>query len=194
MTPESRNDLRLTAIVVVVSSKSRTRSSFAARKCARKRIARRLSVTVASSGATGSPGFASRFMRVSRGTSSAGIGTARWPRSVFDSTGAPIPLPEQDRSRWDPEAIAEGTAMLEGALGAGTPGPFQIEAAISALHCRARAAAETDWKQIAELYALLEQARPSPAVRVNRSFAVARAYGALDGLALLETDDVTGSA
>jgi RNA polymerase sigma-70 factor (ECF subfamily) len=105
-----------------------------------------------------------------------------------DPAGAPVPLPEQDRARWDADAIAEGTALLDVALRVGAPGPLQIEAAISATHCRARAAAETDWGEIAELYALLERARPSPAVRVNLAFAVARARGALKGLRLLDED------
>jgi RNA polymerase sigma-70 factor (ECF subfamily) len=108
-----------------------------------------------------------------------------------DAAGAPLPLPDQDRSRWDRQAIAEGTALLEGALNAGAPGPFQIEAAISATHCRARTAGETDWDQIAELYALLERSRPCAGVRVNRAFAVARAHGAHAGLALLD-ESVSG--
>jgi RNA polymerase sigma-70 factor (ECF subfamily) len=108
-----------------------------------------------------------------------------------DASGAPVPLPDQDRSRWDREAIAEGTALLEGALNAGAPGPFQIEAAISATHCRARTAVDTDWNQIAELYALLEGSRPSAGVRINRAFAVARAHGAGAGLALLD-ESVSG--
>jgi RNA polymerase sigma-70 factor (ECF subfamily) len=102
------------------------------------------------------------------------------------ASGAPVPLPEQDRARWDRQAIAEGTALLDVALRAGAPGPFQIEAAISATHCRAETAADTAWDEIAELYALLERARPSPGVRVNRAFAVSRAYGARAGLALLD--------
>jgi RNA polymerase sigma-70 factor, ECF subfamily len=111
---------------------------------------------------------------------------ARRPARV-DASGAPVPLPEQDRSRWDRAAIADGLAVLDEALSLGTPGPFQIEAAISAMHCRARTAAETDWKQIAALYQLLEGARPSAGVRVNRAFAVGRAYGAAEGLALLDS-------
>jgi RNA polymerase sigma-70 factor (ECF subfamily) len=103
-----------------------------------------------------------------------------------DAAGAPVTLPEQNRALWDAEAIAEGTALLDAALRGGAPGPFQIEAAISATHCRARAAAETEWSEIAELYALLERMRPSPATRVNRAFAVARARGALEGLRLLD--------
>jgi RNA polymerase sigma-70 factor (ECF subfamily) len=103
-----------------------------------------------------------------------------------DAAGAPVPLPEQDRARWNAEAITEGTTLVDIALRAGAPGPFQIEAAISATHCRAATAADTDWKEIAELYALLEKARPSLAVRVNRAFAVARAYGVREGLVLLD--------
>jgi RNA polymerase sigma-70 factor (ECF subfamily) len=110
---------------------------------------------------------------------------ARRPARM-DAAGAPVPLPEQDRARWNAEAIAEGAALLEVALRSGVPGPFQVEAAISATHCRAKAAADTDWNEIAELYALLETMRPSPAVRVNRAFAVARSRGAHEGLALLD--------
>jgi RNA polymerase sigma-70 factor (ECF subfamily) len=110
---------------------------------------------------------------------------ARRPARM-DSSGSPLPLPDQDRRRWDAEAIAEGTAILDAALSAGAPGPLQIEAAISATHCRARTAADTDWNELAELYALLERARPSPGVRVNRAFAVGRAHGARSGLALLD--------
>jgi RNA polymerase sigma-70 factor (ECF subfamily) len=97
-----------------------------------------------------------------------------------------VPLPAQDRSRWDGEGIAAGIRLLESVLRAGVPGPYQIEAAISAVHCRARSAEATDWEEIATLYELLERASPSPAVRANRAFAVARARGAAAGLALLD--------
>ncbi len=110
---------------------------------------------------------------------------ARRPARI-DGAGAPVALSEQDRSRWVAEAIAEGTALLDDALAAGVPGPYQIEAAISATHCRAPTAADTQWDDIAGLYELLEQVRPSPSVRVNRAFAVARTRGPRDGLALLE--------
>ncbi|MGH7440463.1 MAG: RNA polymerase sigma factor [Polyangiaceae bacterium] len=100
--------------------------------------------------------------------------------------GTPLPLPGQDRTLWDREAMAEGAALVESALGMGSPGPFQIEAAISAIHGRAARAAETDWQEIAELYAHLERLRPAPSVRVNRAFAVARARGPRAGLALLD--------
>ncbi len=104
----------------------------------------------------------------------------------FGADGATVPLPEQDRTRWDHEAIASATRMLEDALSAARPGPFQVEAAISAVHCRASSAAATDWDDIAALYAALEMYRPTPAVRVNRAFAVGRSQGPEAGLALLE--------
>ena len=110
----------------------------------------------------------------------------------LDEGGAPVPLPEQDRTRWDHEAIRRATELLERALGANTPGAFQTEAAIAAVHCRARSADQTEWAEIAALYALLERFRPTPAVRVNRCFALARAEGGDAGLALLERDDATG--
>lgn len=104
----------------------------------------------------------------------------------IDPSGAPVPLPEQDRTRWDADAITKASALLEVALAAGAPGPMQLEAAISATHCRANSAAETDWSEIAALYAMLERLQPTPATRVNRAFAVARASGAREGLALLD--------
>jgi RNA polymerase sigma-70 factor, ECF subfamily len=106
-----------------------------------------------------------------------------------DDSGNPLPLPEQDRTRWDHEAIRRATELLERALEMGTPGPLQTEAAIAAVHCRASSPDETDWPEIASLYALLESFRPTPAVRVNRSFALAKARGGEAGLALLERDD-----
>jgi RNA polymerase sigma-70 factor (ECF subfamily) len=113
----------------------------------------------------------------------------------FNPHGAPIPLPEQDRSRWDRAAIEAATVLLDRALSAKRPGPFQIEAAISAVHCRATTADQTEWREIADLYALLETFRPTAAVRVNRVFAVGQADGPAAGLSLLEDGagpDVTG--
>lgn len=107
----------------------------------------------------------------------------------FSPGGVPIPLPEQDRTRWDHAAIASATQVLDRALAAKRPGPFQIEAAISTVHCRAAAAHLTEWEEIADLYTLLETFRPTPAVRVNRAFAVGRATGAEAGLALLDSSD-----
>lgn len=113
---------------------------------------------------------------------------ARRPARL-DHSRAPVPLPEQDRSLWDQDAIAQGRALLDAALHADEPGRFQLEAAISATHCLAATAADTDWPAIAGLYALLEGAHPSPGVRANRAFAVARAHGARAGLALLDDID-----
>jgi RNA polymerase sigma-70 factor (ECF subfamily) len=113
----------------------------------------------------------------------------------FNPHGAPIPLPEQDRTRWNRVAIEAATALLERALSAKRPGPFQIEAAISAVHCRAVTADLTEWREIADLYALLETFRPTPAVRVNRALAVGQADGPAAGLTLLEDSagpDVSG--
>lgn len=110
----------------------------------------------------------------------------------LNQQGEPIPMPEQDRGRWDNDAIATATVLLERALAAEQAGPFQVEAAIAAVHCHARTAEETDWREIAALYALLEGFRPTPAVRVNRAFAVARAEGPAAGLALIDASDVVG--
>jgi RNA polymerase sigma-70 factor (ECF subfamily) len=104
----------------------------------------------------------------------------------LDGNGEPVPLPDQDRARWDRDAIAAATELLERTLATGKPGPFQIEAAIAAVHCGAQRADDTDWKEITTLYGILETLRPVPAVRVNRAFATARAEGAAAGLALLE--------
>lgn len=108
----------------------------------------------------------------------------------LDEHGNPVPLPDQNRARWDREAIARAAALLEHALSAGAPGPFQTEAAIAAVHSRASTAELTEWGEIASLYALLEGFRPTPAVRVNRAFAVGMAKSATDGLELLARADV----
>lgn len=112
----------------------------------------------------------------------------------IDEHGNPVPLPDQDRTRWDGEAIARAAAVLERALSAGAPGPFQIEAAIAAVHCRARTADATEWAEIASLYALLEGFRPTPGVRVNRAFALGQAKGPAEGLKLLERTDIDAEA
>jgi RNA polymerase sigma-70 factor, ECF subfamily len=108
----------------------------------------------------------------------------------LDGSGAPVPLSEQNRERWDQDVIRRATELLDRALRAGAPGPFQTEAAIAAVHCDARRADETDWPEIGALYALLEGFRPIAPVRVNRAFAVARAHGARAGLDLLAAADI----
>jgi RNA polymerase sigma-70 factor (ECF subfamily) len=114
----------------------------------------------------------------------------RGARSSED--GEPVPLPGQARENWDHIAIAAATLLLEQTLASGRPGPFQIEAAISAVHCSAARSEDTDWREIAALYALLEGFRPTPAVRVNRAFAVARSTGPAVGLALVDAADLPG--
>jgi RNA polymerase sigma-70 factor (ECF subfamily) len=108
--------------------------------------------------------------------------------------GSPVPLPEQNRADWDHEAIQGASALLERALAPGSPGAIQTEAAIAATHCRARTADETDWSEIASLYALLEGFRATPAVRVNRAFAVGNAKGPSHGLELLDSTDIDATS
>src|SRR5262249_54903893 len=107
-----------------------------------------------------------------------------------DEHGNPVPLPEQDRARWDHDAIRRALVVLDHALAFGDAGSFVTEAAIAAVHCRATTADDTDWQEIAALYALLEGFRPTPAVRVNRAFALGKAKGAAAGLALLSGSDI----
>jgi RNA polymerase sigma-70 factor (ECF subfamily) len=103
-----------------------------------------------------------------------------------DARGELVLLEDQDRGLWDQAAIAEGLALLERALGLRRPGPYQLQAAISALHAQARTAAETDWAQIAALYVELERCAPSPVVGLNRAAAVGMAHGPLAGLMVLD--------
>ena len=95
-------------------------------------------------------------------------------------------LEEQDRSLWDLEKIKEGMSLLDRALRMRRPGPYQVQAAISALHARARRPEDTDWPQIAALYGELLRMTPSPVIELNRAAAVAMADGPLRGLALLD--------
>jgi RNA polymerase sigma-70 factor (ECF subfamily) len=101
------------------------------------------------------------------------------------TTGKLIILEAQDRSKWDQEQIREGIAILDDALAQGTPGPYQVQAAISALHAEAASLETTDWQQIAALYGTLAAVTPSVVVEVNRAVAVAMAYGEQAGLRLL---------
>jgi predicted RNA polymerase sigma factor len=103
--------------------------------------------------------------------------------------GDPIPLAEQDRSRWDRDRLREGVALLDDAIGAGRVGEYQLQASIAAIHDRAPSADATDWSQIHALYELLEQMTGSPIVRLNRAVAAAMAHGPADGLAVLDGVD-----
>ena len=101
--------------------------------------------------------------------------------------GEPIPMDEQDRSWWDAALIAEGVTLITGALRGGSPGPYQLQAAIAAVHDEAPAAADTDWPQIVALYELLlRQASDNPVVALNHAVAVAMVRGPRAGLELLE--------
>jgi RNA polymerase sigma-70 factor, ECF subfamily len=95
-------------------------------------------------------------------------------------------LDEQDRSQWDAEQIAEGLARVDAALRAGRAGPYAIQAAVAALHAAAPSAAETDWRQIAALYALLLTRAPTPVIELNHAVAVAMVDGAQAGLLLMD--------
>jgi RNA polymerase sigma-70 factor (ECF subfamily) len=106
-----------------------------------------------------------------------------------DAAGEPVSLEDQDRSRWDRTAIGEGNAVLEHALGLRAPGPFQVQAAVAALHAEAPSWEATDWPQIAALYGELQRLEPSPVVTVNQAAALAFADGPHVGLALLATLD-----
>jgi RNA polymerase sigma-70 factor (ECF subfamily) len=103
----------------------------------------------------------------------------------LDSAGELVLLDEQDRSRWDQGKIREGTSILDEALALYDPGPYQVQAAISALHTEALTAEATDWNQIAALYDTLAAMTPSVVVEVNRAVAVAMARGAQAGLQVL---------
>jgi RNA polymerase sigma-70 factor (ECF subfamily) len=102
-----------------------------------------------------------------------------------DDAGRPLPLAEQDRSRWDREMIGRGIALLEGAMARRSPGPYQLQAAIAALHAQAPTFEATDWAQIAALYGELARRAPSPVVEVNRAVAIGLADGPQAGLAVL---------
>ncbi len=108
-----------------------------------------------------------------------------------DRQGNLITLERQDRALWDRELIAAGARLLDGALARGRPGPYQIQAAISALHAQAPSTGQTDWRQITLLYGQLHALQPSPVVRLNAAVALSFAEGAeaaLLALAELERD------
>jgi RNA polymerase sigma-70 factor (ECF subfamily) len=95
-------------------------------------------------------------------------------------------LEDQDRSRWDAQGIAEGRSLIDTAMAAGQPGPYQIQAAIASLHDTAASPADTDWAQIAALYASLLRLEPTPVVALNHAVAVAMADGPAIGLAMID--------
>jgi RNA polymerase sigma factor (sigma-70 family) len=101
--------------------------------------------------------------------------------------GALIPMAEQDRRLWNADAIAEGVALISAALPHGATGPYQLQAAIAAVHDEARSPEETDWPQILALYELLMQISDNPVVALNHAVAIAMVHGAREGLAHLAT-------
>jgi RNA polymerase sigma factor (sigma-70 family) len=100
--------------------------------------------------------------------------------------GELIPLTQQDRGRWDRDAIEEGTVLLDAAMARGRVGPYQLQAAIAALHDAADSVEETDWPQILALYGVLERMSDNPMVTLNRAVATAMVHGPSAGLALLD--------
>jgi RNA polymerase sigma-70 factor (ECF subfamily) len=104
----------------------------------------------------------------------------------FDDGGGIILLDDQDRSLWDGKRIAEGLALIDKAMRHRRPGPYQVQAAIAALHARAKRAEDTDWAQIDLLYANLERLQPSPVVTLNRAVAVNKVRGPAAALEMIE--------
>ena len=110
---------------------------------------------------------------------------ARLP-ARFDTHGAAILLEDQDRTLWNANLIQEGLALMDKAMRHNRPGPYQVQAAIAAIHCRAATAADTDWAGIEALYLALERMQPSPVVTLNRAVAVAKLQGPAAALAMIE--------
>ena len=104
----------------------------------------------------------------------------------FDENGEIVLLEDQDRSLWSRKMIDEGLALVDKALRHHKPGPYQVQAAIAALHARAERPEDTDWNEIELLYSLLEQMQPSPVVTLNRAVAVAKVRGPEAALAMIE--------
>jgi predicted RNA polymerase sigma factor len=100
--------------------------------------------------------------------------------------GTLVPMAEQDRTLWNAGHIAEGTALITGALPKGATGPYQIQAAIAALHDEAPSAEATDWPQITALYEVLTRISGNPVARLNHAVAVAMSEGPRAGLALVD--------
>jgi RNA polymerase sigma-70 factor (ECF subfamily) len=103
----------------------------------------------------------------------------------LDADGRPVTLAEQDRNRWDRQMITEGAGLLDAALAQRAPGPYQVQAAIAALHAQAPCFGQTDWPQIAVLFGELARRAPSPVVEINRAVAVGMADGPRAGLKIL---------
>jgi RNA polymerase sigma-70 factor (ECF subfamily) len=107
-------------------------------------------------------------------------------KARLDAHGAIVLLEDQDRGLWNRDRIAEGLALLDKALRHADPGPYQVQAAIAALHARAPRFEDTDWAEIEQLYAALERLQPSPVVSLNRAVAVSKLRGPAAALAMLD--------
>ena len=110
-----------------------------------------------------------------------------------DADGDLVLLEDQERSRWDPEQIREGLALVDAILRAGPPDAYALQAAIAAVHAQAARAADTDWRQIAALYGRLYERHPSPVVMLNHAVAVAMVEGAIEGLRMLDQVAASGA-
>jgi RNA polymerase sigma-70 factor (ECF subfamily) len=104
----------------------------------------------------------------------------------LDADGNIVLLDDQDRTLWDAELIAEGTALVQKAFRHRRPGPYQLQAAIAAVHSQAARAEDTDWAEIDRLYELMEAVQPSPVVTLNRAVAVSKVHGAAQALEMIE--------
>jgi RNA polymerase sigma-70 factor (ECF subfamily) len=104
----------------------------------------------------------------------------------LDADGNIVLLEDQERGLWNQEMIAEGLALLDKAMRHRSPDPYQVQAAIAALHARAARAEDTDWAQIEKLYAALERLQPSPVVSLNRAVAIFKVRGPAEALAAIE--------
>jgi len=109
-----------------------------------------------------------------------------------DAAGALVTLEEQDRSLWDRAQIGEGLALVDAALRMGRVGPYQLQAAIAALHAQAASPDETDWRQIAALYGVLARIQPSPVVQLNGAVAIGMSEGPERGLVLIDELGTSG--
>jgi RNA polymerase sigma-70 factor (ECF subfamily) len=107
-----------------------------------------------------------------------------------DSNGSLVLLADQVRSRWDAEMIAQGHSMVASLIRRNQPGPYQLQAAINAVHTDAPSAVDTDWEQILQLYDQLLALTPTPIVALNRAVALAEVHGASDGLAAVDGLDL----
>nr|KEP24744.1 RNA polymerase subunit sigma-24 [Georgenia sp. SUBG003] len=116
---------------------------------------------------------------------------SRRPARTTDD-GALVPLPGQDRSRWDRLLVAEGQELVRQCLRRGAPGPYQVQAAIAAVHSDAASAAETDWPQVLALYDQLVRIAPTPVVRLNRAVALAEVAGPAPALEAVDGLDLDG--